>query len=138
MKKTIIIAVAVAVVFGAGGFFGGIKYQQSKAPVRGAFGGGAGGAGAAGRRAGGMGFLNGQVLNSGNGTMTVKLMNGGSQVVVLAPSTQYRKAVDGTAADVTVGSNVTITGSTNPDGSLTAQSIQIRTGTSTPAGFPGR
>ncbi len=66
-------------------------------------------------------------------TITVKNMVGGSQVVVLAPSTQYRKAVDGTSTDVAVGSMVTITGATNSDGSLTAQSVQIRAASSTPA-----
>jgi hypothetical protein len=64
-------------------------------------------------------------------------MNGGSQIAVLAPSTQYRKAVDGSATDVTTGSMVTITGTQNSDGSITAQNVQIRTASSTQAGMPG-
>lgn len=148
-SKQWIILVVVAVVFAGGGFFGGMKYQASKTPTVAARSGATGASGAygaaggfAGRRTGAGGgsgagsFLNGQVLSVNGTTMTVQLTGGGSQIVVLAPSTQYRKAVDGTSADLTVGSQVTITGSTNSDGSLTAQSVQIRSATSTPAGMP--
>jgi len=133
--------IVVAVVFAGIGFFGGIKYQQSKTPaVAARTGGGAGAAGFAGRRTGtagaNMGFANGQVLSVDQNSITVKLQNGGSQNVILAPSTTYRKAVDGTISDVAVGSQVTVTGTTNSDGSLTAQSVQIRAASSTPPGLP--
>lgn len=127
--KQIVSLVVVAIVFAGGGFFGGMKYAQSKAPAipagRGQFAGqGFGGRGA--RGANGMAFVGGQVMSVDNGTITVKLMNGGSQIIILAPSTQFRKAVDGTAADVAVGKQITVTGSQNSDGSLTAQNVQIR------------
>ncbi len=137
-SKQIVTLVVVAVVFGGGGFFGGVKYQESKTPtVAARTGAGAGAAGGfAGRRTGGGGsaasFVSGQVLSVTSNTITVKNMAGGSEIVILAPSTQYRKAVDGTVSDVTVGSQVTVTGNTDSTGSLTAQSVQIRTGTSTP------
>ena len=138
--KQWVILIVVAVIFAGGGFFGGIKYQASKTPAVAARTGAAGAPGFAGRRgAGGAvagSFINGSVLSVSGSTITVKLTSGGSQVAVLAPSTQYRKAVDGTSADVTVGSQVTITGTTNSDGSLTAQSVQIRTASSTPPGTP--
>lgn len=135
--KQIVSLIAVAVVFAAGGFFGGMKYQQSKAPApRGQFAGGAGFGNRGGRGANGGAFANGQVMSVDNGTITLKLINGGSQIIILAPSTQFRKAVDGTAADVAVGKQITVTGSQNSDGSLTAQSVQVRnmqqSGTSTP------
>jgi len=140
-KKQILIYVAILIVAAGGGFFGGMKYQQSKAPAGFAGRTGAAGAGGAfaGRRPGGANggsFVSGQVLSQSSNSITVKNMAGGSQIVILAPSTQYRKAVDGTAGDVTVGSMVTVTGSTNSDGSLTAQSVQIRTATGTPANLP--
>ena len=139
-SKQWIILVVVAVVFAGGGFFGGIKYQQTKTPAGGArlaFTRGAGGPGGFGGRGGNAGsFVNGQVLSVDSNTITVKNMTGGSQVVVLAPSTQYRKAVDGSASDVTTGSMITVTGTSNSDGSLTAQNVQIRTGSSTPQGLP--
>lgn len=141
--KTHIIWLVIVIVVGVASFFGGMKYQQSKTPAAtartGQFGGAGGGAaggftrrtGAGGSSAGS--FVNGQVLSVASNNITVKNMAGGSQIVILAPSTAYRMAVDGTASDVTVGSMVTVTGTTNSDGSLTAQSVQIRTGTSTPA-----
>ena len=137
-QKQIVSMLVVAVIFAAGGFFGGMKYQQNKTPAIAVRGQG-GNPGGQGRRFGGPNggsFVGGEVLSTGTNTMTVKNMNGGSQIVILAPSTQYRKAVDGTAADVAVGGQVTVTGTTNSDGSLTAQSVQIRTNTSTPPGFP--
>lgn len=134
--------VIVAVVFAGGGFFGGVKYEASKKPAvtasrSGQFAGTGAAGGFGGRRAGGANggsFVSGQVLSVDSNSITVKNMAGGSQIVILAPSTQYRKAVDGSATDVTTGSMVTVTGSTNTDGSLTAQSVQIRAATSTPAG----
>jgi hypothetical protein len=133
-SKQWVILVVVAIIFAGGGFFGGVKYQEAKKPATVARTGTAGGF--AGRRTGaggGASFVSGQVLSADSSTITVKNMAGGSEIVILAPSTQYRQAVDGSASDVTVGSMVTVTGSTNSDGSLTAQSVQIRAATSTPA-----
>jgi hypothetical protein len=140
-SKQWVILVVVAIVFAGGGFFGGVKYQQAKTPAAtaartGQFGGAGGSFRRTGGGANGASFITGQVLSVSGSTATIKLMSGGSQIAVLAPSTQYREAVDGTAADMTVGSQVTITGTTNSDGSLTAQSIQIRAATSTPSGMP--
>ncbi len=39
------------------------------------------------------------------------------------------KTVDGTLADLEVGKQVTVTGDQNPDGSVNAKSVQVRTGT---------
>lgn len=139
-KKQIITAAVLVVVAAGAGFFGGMKYSQAKAAPAGnrqfTFN-GQGGPGGAGRRLGGAAgsFVNGEVLSKDANSITVKNMNGGSQIVILGSSTQYRKAVDGTADDVSVGSQVTVTGTSNSDGSLTAQSVQIRTGTSTPPVF---
>lgn len=125
----------MALVFAGGGFYGGMKYQQSKTPVRTA--GGAAGAFARRTGAGGNGasFVSGEVLSVDSNTITVKLQNGGSQNVILAPSTQYGKMVSGSSTDVAVGTSIIATGSSNSDGSITAQNVQIRTSTSTPAGF---
>jgi hypothetical protein len=127
-SKQIVILIVIAIVFAGGGFYGGMRYQQSKSPTRRnvQFTGG---------RAG-MGFVNGQVMSADSGSITVKNQNGGSQIVILAPSTQYRKTVDGTASDVVVGGMVTVTGTSNSDGSLTAQNVQIRSASSTPLGSP--
>lgn len=44
------------------------------------------------------------------------------------------KSASGSAADVAVGSSIVVTGSKNSDGSVTAQSIQIRPDMPAPAG----
>ena len=146
-KKQIVILVVVAVVFAGGGFYAGMKYQQSKTPSRGNFAQFTGQGGAAGiaaqngtrRIAGGQNgasFVSGTVLSKDSNSITVKNQSGGSQIVILGSSAQYQKSVQGTSDDVTVGENVTVTGTQNSDGSLTAQNVQIRnappSATSTP------
>jgi hypothetical protein len=134
-NKNIGVIALIAIIFAGGGFYGGIKYQQSKVPVR------AGGqfmlngAATGTRRVGGQqaaGFVNGEVISQDSSSLTIKNMAGGSQIIILSPSTQYKKAVDGSQQDLTVGKSVTITGSNNSDGSLTAQNVQIRDASSTP------
>lgn len=148
MKKTIIIAVVVAVVFGAGGFWGGMSYGKSSiaavsAGVRqGGFQGvmGAGGTGTGGQRAGrgtgvagsgfdrltAGGFLAGQVVSKDATSVTVKLRDGGSRVALVSTSTQVLTSRPGTFDDVSVGEQITIQGTANSDGSVSAQSIQVR------------
>ena len=140
-KNFLIIAIIAIVIVGGGAFYGGMKYQQSKTPTRGAFLGGA--AGQQGRGAfrgggaptfvgAGAGFTSGDVLSKDNTSITLKLQNGGSKIVFYATSTQVRKTDDGTIADVAVGSPITVTGSANPDGSITAEQIQLRPNMPTP------
>ncbi|MEJ0021206.1 MAG: hypothetical protein WDN47_01350 [Candidatus Doudnabacteria bacterium] len=134
-KKHTITVVAVAIVFAAGGFFGGMKYAQGKtAQMRqqrvagagfGAGGGARGARGGAGGTAGG-GFTGGQIVSKDDKSITIKTMDGGSKIVFLGASTQIAKSASGTPDDLTQGENVVVTGTANSDGSLTAQMIQIR------------
>jgi hypothetical protein len=146
IQKNLIIAIVVTlVVAGGGGFFGGMKYGQSLTPARGTNGQFAGArgssntpGGAAGARLrGGSGFVNGDILSRDDKSITVKNRDGGSQIVFFAPSTAIGKTTDGTAADLTVGENVMVNGTANPDGTVTATNIQIRPAGSAPFGGPG-
>ena len=128
-KKHTIITTGAAIVFAAAGFFGGIKYQQAKAAKMfsaraGQFNGQAGGAG----RRGGQGgdFVGGSVISKDEKSITVKAQDGGSKIVLLAPSTSIGKTATGTVEDLTIGAMVIVSGSANSDGSVTASNIQIR------------
>jgi Domain of unknown function (DUF5666) len=91
------------------------------------------GTGAGGFGAGG-GFAMGQILSKDSDSFTVQLPTGNSEIVFYSSSTQIIKPTAVSADALTTGTNVMIGGSTNSDGSVTAQTIQIRNATSTVAG----
>ncbi|MBI5530541.1 MAG: hypothetical protein HY918_03500 [Candidatus Doudnabacteria bacterium] len=141
MSKKHIIVVAVIVIVAAGaGFFGGIKYQQAKVASAfksgnfaagnrtGMFQQGATGA----RRAGGQGmggqFITGQVISKDDKSITVKVGDTGSKIIFYSNSTSIGKTTSGTASDIAVGQEIMASGTSNSDGSVTAQNIQIRPG----------
>ena len=90
------------------------------------------GAGAARIGAGG-GFVSGIVASKDSESITVNTQDGSSHVILFTPDTAVSKSVGGSISDVSVGSNVTITGSTNSDGSISASLIQLRPATTTQA-----
>jgi len=130
MNKSILIAVAAFIVAAAGGFFGGLKYQQSKPPAflrqfndgqR---------SGVAGQRFGGNGAgfrpVNGEIIGVDADSITVKLADDSSKIVLLTDQTAINKAEAVTSQDLTVGDKVAVFGQENSDGSLTAQNIQLK------------
>lgn len=135
-NKIVLGAVAVAVVIAGAAFWVGISYGKSAAPARGQFGGAGGtfarpGGMMGGRSGTGGGFTAGQILSKDASSITVKMQNGNTAIVLIGSSTEVVKSVTGSAADLSVGENVVVTGTQNSDGSVTAQSVQIR-----PAGSP--
>jgi hypothetical protein len=61
-------------------------------------------------------------------------MDGGSKIVLFSASTTVMKATTVSRDDLTVGEQVTVTGATNTDGTVSAQSVQVRSGD---MGLPG-
>jgi hypothetical protein len=139
MDKSMKVFAGVVIVLCVLSFYGGMKYAQGSAsgvnqqnPLTNTsrasqF------AGRAGRNGGG--FVSGTVLSKDATGFTVKLTDGGSKIVFLSSSSTVMKSTAGTIDDVSMGTQVVVNGSANTDGSVTAQSIQIRPPTST---FPGR
>jgi len=75
--------------------------------------------------AGGVGLTNGEILSADAGSITIKMHDGSSKIILVGDSTKVTKSVDATSADLTQGENVMVNGTTNSDGSLTAQTVQI-------------
>lgn len=126
MKKFIWIAVGIVVLVG-GVFYSGMRYGTSVARTPGTgmerFAGGLGGV-----RGGqqGSSIVSGDILNKDATSVTVKLRDGGSKIVFFSDTTEISRFASGSATDLTVGQSVTVSGKTNTDGSVTAQSIQLR------------
>jgi len=131
MKKhwlTIILCVACAVIFFfAGMFYGNMTKNAASLAGRGFSSSSARGFGGTARGGNGGGFASGQVMAKDNQTITLQLPNGNSEVVFYSSSTQVVKPTAASVDDVVNGTQVMIGGTQNADGSLTAQSIQIRT-----------
>lgn len=135
-NKLVVPLLICVVVFGGLGFYGGMTYQKQQTPatvgnLRGASGpgnlrNGAGGGNFAGRGGAGMNGANGEIVQKDATSITLKLTEGGSKNVFYATSTRVAKTSEGTMNDLSVGTNVLVTGTANPDGSVTATSIQIR------------
>ncbi len=132
MKKFLPMVI-VAVIVGGICFYVGTKVGASSAAAarQAGFQGLArtGGGFGAGRTGGGNqagGFAGGSVVSKDDKSITVSLMDGSSKIVFFSTTTEIMKSVQGLPADLTVGERVTVTGTANSDGSITAQSIQIR------------
>jgi len=83
----------------------------------------------AGQRPGGNGggMTSGEVISSDDESLTIKEQDGSTSIVYFSSSTAISKTVDGTSSDLTDGTNVIVSGTSNSDGSVTATTIQIRT-----------
>jgi hypothetical protein len=128
MKKniSIVISVIVLVVVAGGSFYSGMMYGKSQSPKAGINGGNfqtrvnRGGAN-------GSNFISGDIISKDANSVTLKLSNNtGSKIIFYSGITQINKQAVGTSDDLMAGTSVSVTGTTNTDGSITAQSIQIR------------
>ncbi len=128
MKK-IILFIAVAMFVGGGLFYGGLKYGGRRALALGrqARMGQMGGIGMRGARGGNAGgFATGEIISKDDKSITIKLRDGGSKIIFVTQATPVTKSVAGSLNDAAVGEQVVVSGATNPDGSISAESIQIR------------
>jgi hypothetical protein len=136
MKRWLIPVVAVVVIaVGVGCFFGGRATVSTTAKVPAGFptsgamsGSGAQGAYGAyagrGGRGGGNMVIGSIIANDGT-TITVKTSNGSTKMVLFSGSTTISKTETGSASDLKVGQEVSVTGSTNTDNTVTATRISV-------------
>lgn len=136
-NKKIILGVGICLVIAALSFYGGVSYGKSRVDTKSNFNkqgftqGGFNQNGSSrmmgqNNRMMGGGFTNGEIISKDDKSITVKLRDGGSKIVLVPQTVKVEKTVDGTASDVVVGKSIMVTGTTNPDGSISATSIQIR------------
>lgn len=127
MNPKVLGGVFVVILIVGGAFYSGTVYAKSKTPTRSFTGQGqyAGMGGA--RTRGGMGGLTvGQILSKDATSITIQMPDNSTKIVLVSTSTQVLKAATGALSDLSVGTNVAVSGTANSDGSLTAQSVQIR------------
>jgi hypothetical protein len=131
MRNSLIVIVLLVVVAG-GGFFAGMKYQQSKTPSQGDFETMRGQRGDQNSRMNprlsGAQMVRGEIIDRDEESITVKLMDESSKIVLLTDNTQINKAVEGSKDDLEKGSQVMIFGQENSDGSVSASQIQLNAG----------
>lgn len=141
--KQYIITAAVALVVGMLAFAGGMQFQKSRQPawptMMGRLGDGPNqGVGfgngqdrktsstMAGNRQGFMGRpVAGEITAVNKDTMTVKMNDGSSKIVVLSTKAAINRTTTASASDLVVGQTVVVFGQSNEDGSVTAQNIQL-------------
>jgi hypothetical protein len=129
MKNERIIFIVLIVLVAAGAFFGGMQYGKAGANNqlnrfnRGTngrqFGNGNG------VSARGQTVVSGDILSSGDNTLTVKLTDGSSKIVILSGNTAISQNATASASDLKNGERVMVIGTQNSDQSVTAQNIQI-------------
>ncbi len=138
-NKKIIFGV-IGVVILAGVFYGGMIYGKNQTSTGGINANmqnrvGQFGAGNRNNRTTGGGFVSGEIISKDDKSITVKIMNNdpsatntntGSKIIFFDTSTTISKMAAGSLNDLVAGTQVSITGSANTDGSVTAKTIQIR------------
>ena len=138
MNSKILGIVVSGLLIAAGSFYEGTVYAKSNAPAsRGGNFTGQFGTGGAGLNRAGMsraGFTAGQILSKDATSITIKMQDGSTKIILIGSSTQIMKSATGSLVDLVAGVEVAVNGATNSDGSITAQSVQIRSAGSMPLG----
>lgn len=126
-QSNYVVIAALLILVGAGSFYGGMKYQQSKQPSRADF------QAMRGMRQGipgvprqtGTEVVRGEIISQDEGSITVKLLDDSSKIVLISENTEINKATEATIDDLTTGEQAMVLGETNSDGSVSAIQIQL-------------
>ncbi len=122
MNKQIIIFIIVLLVVAGCSFYGGMLYKGSRTSQR-AIGQGTRNGG---QFANGNSFVTGDIISKDNQSITIKTRDGSSRIIFYSDTTEVGKFITGSSSDIEIGKSVMINGKTGSDGSITAQSIQIK------------
>ena len=134
MNKTLPVILVVAIAVAGTAFYGGMQYQSSKArnlspdARRQMFqqqGGNVNGR-TSGVRQGGNGLTIGEIIAKDDIIITIKLRDGGSKIIFVSDATEVAKSVEGALSDLEIGKAISVGGKQNTDGSITAETVQVR------------
>ncbi len=122
-----IITSVLIMAVGGGGFFGGMQYQKSQISARGDGQFANRGAGNGAQRNGTTNGrpIQGEIISLDDKSITVKIQDGSSKIVILPDSVTVTKTDTATKADLKAGITVGVFGTSNSDGSVTAKNIQL-------------
>jgi len=127
MKPVVVFLITVGV--GALAFYGGIQYQKSQSPIgrnfMGQQGTGRNGSGVGTRRMGNGQPVSGEIISMDADSLTVKMNDGSSRIVLLNDKTIYNKTASVEKTELKVGEKVGVFGTANTDGSVSAQNVQL-------------
>ena len=125
----LIVLISLAAGFGGGYFFRNYRLSKMRTNFGGQFQGRTGTMPRAGNGQGAQrgfgGMVTGEVISQDEKSITVKVVDGSSKIVILGDSTTYSQTQSAQKSDLKVGDKVGVFGTANSDGSVTATSIQL-------------
>lgn len=124
MKNNYLITIILVLVFAGAGFYGGMKYQQSKLGDR-QFTMRNGQQLRNGNNRSGFRPVAGEIISADEKSITVKLQDDSSKIIFINDKTVINKAQTVSKSELKVGEKVSVFGSENTDGSVTGQNIQL-------------
>jgi len=134
MNKSIIGIAVTVIVVGIGAFYGGMRYGGDSTAGQNIsfgqrqqrFGGQEGGFRDRLRtRQDGFQAVTGKIIEQNEGGITVEQSDGSTKIIFVNGATAITKSVNGTPLDLSKGEQALINGNENPDGSITANTIQV-------------
>jgi len=134
MNTKSVLMIFIVVLLIAASFYAGIKYQESKQSTFSRQFGGRFGADQSGARTGdqisgrnrmGARQTVGEIISQDDKSITVKLQDDSTRIVLFTGTTTVNKASEGSINDLKVGERVAVFGAENTDGSVIAQNIQL-------------
>ena len=132
MKNNYLITIILVLIFSGAAFYSGMKYQESKlrnfagqfGASRGVMRNGQTGITDINNR-GGFRPVTGEIISADDKSITVKLQDDSSKIVLIIDKTVINKAQTVNKSELKVGEKVSVFGSENTDGSVTAQNVQL-------------
>lgn len=126
MKNNLIITIIIALAIGVAAFYGGMQYQARQRPsfANRQFMMGTNGQARVGSVRG-VRPVNGEIIGQDDKSITVKMQDGSTRIVILSDKTIINKTSESSKADLKTGLKIAAFGIENSDGSITADTVSL-------------